>query len=229
MATLVLLPGMDGTGDLFSPFVSAYAAPTKVVRYPPSEPFGYEELQEVARSQLPVAEPCVLLGESFSGPIAISLAAERAPNLLAVVLCASFARNPRPLLGPFSPFTGLIPTKPPLRVVEALLCGRFRSPELRQLLERALTQVAPSALRARLKAVADVDVVARLQQLQVPVLYLRALEDRLVPARAAMEVLSNAKSGKLVEFSAPHLLLQCVPEQAARTIREFMAEGTNAL
>lgn len=35
MAKLILLPGLDGTGDLFRPFVEALAAcPTQVVTYP---------------------------------------------------------------------------------------------------------------------------------------------------------------------------------------------------
>ncbi|WP_222432862.1 alpha/beta fold hydrolase [Caenimonas sedimenti] len=99
--TLVLLPGMDGTGELFAPFIAAYGGATQVVRYPPTAVLNYAGLEEVARSALPRGEPFVLLGESFSGPIAISLAASRPPNLLGVILCCTFARNPRPFLGPF--------------------------------------------------------------------------------------------------------------------------------
>jgi len=227
MATLVLLPGMDGTGDLFAPFVAAYAGPTKVVRYPPSEFLGYQELEEVVQAQLPDG-PYVLLGESFSGPLAISLAAERPHNLLALVLCASFARNPRPALGPLSPLAALLPARPPLRAMEFMLCGRFANPALRQLLQRALTQVAPAVLRERLKAVASVNVTSKLQRVEAPVLYLSGSEDRLVPAASGNEVRLLAKTSKLVEFTAPHFLLQCVPMEAACTIREFMTQEANA-
>ena len=77
MPTLLLLPGMDGTGDLFDAFVAALPATLDVVtvRYPAREPLGYAELQALARAAMPEKGPFVILGESFSGPIAISLAA----------------------------------------------------------------------------------------------------------------------------------------------------------
>ncbi len=45
MITLVLLPGMDGTGCLFADFVSALGSEfeTILVRYPSDEPLGYND------------------------------------------------------------------------------------------------------------------------------------------------------------------------------------------
>jgi hypothetical protein len=50
MVTLVLLPGMDGTGQLFAPFLTAlgHGVDVKVVRYPTKEPLSYAELESVA-------------------------------------------------------------------------------------------------------------------------------------------------------------------------------------
>lgn len=75
--SLILLPGMDGTGQLFEPFISALAGEfeVKVVTYPASQPLGYTELEAVARKAIPKEGPYVILGESFSGPIAVSLGA----------------------------------------------------------------------------------------------------------------------------------------------------------
>jgi hypothetical protein len=56
----VLLPGMDGTGDLFDAFVSAVRSKVRVVRYPTLRPLDYEGLEAVARAELPVDEPYVL-------------------------------------------------------------------------------------------------------------------------------------------------------------------------
>jgi pimeloyl-ACP methyl ester carboxylesterase len=74
--TLVLLPGMDGTGDLFAPLVAALGPHmrTVIVRYP-DEPLDYASDEEIARAALPIGHPFILLGESFSGPIAVSIAA----------------------------------------------------------------------------------------------------------------------------------------------------------
>ena len=89
---LVLLPGMDGTGELFDPFLASISGSFEpiVVDYPPNESFGYERLEEVARANLPADGPYVLLAESFSGPIAISIAASVPKGLVALVLCCHF-------------------------------------------------------------------------------------------------------------------------------------------
>src|SRR5438105_3993436 len=89
---------MDGTGELFAPFVAALGREfnVKVVAYPTAAPLGYDELESVARAALPAEGPYVILGESFSGPIAISLAASGSPGLKGLVLCCSFVSNPRP-------------------------------------------------------------------------------------------------------------------------------------
>jgi pimeloyl-ACP methyl ester carboxylesterase len=104
MITLILLPGLGGTGELFEPFLAALgsAVAVKVIRYPGDVALGYDALGRFVRAMLPEGEPFVLLGESFSGPIAISLAATGGTQLRGLILCCSFARNPRPSLGPLS-------------------------------------------------------------------------------------------------------------------------------
>ena len=63
MTCLVLLPGMDGTGSLFSQFVAALGAPIKpvVVAYPPDQVLDSVQLEAHARERLPASEPFVLL------------------------------------------------------------------------------------------------------------------------------------------------------------------------
>ena len=78
MTALVLLPGMDGTGDLFAPLLSALppALRTIVVRYPCDRPLAMPNWRRT-RARAPQDQPFVLLGESFSGPIAAAIAARR--------------------------------------------------------------------------------------------------------------------------------------------------------
>ncbi len=73
--TLVLLPGLDGTGLLFGPIVDKLAAGIEplIVRYPCDVLLGYRELLPLVEEQLP-AGPFVLLGESFSGPLTVMVA-----------------------------------------------------------------------------------------------------------------------------------------------------------
>lgn len=92
-------------------------------------------------SELPSREPYLLLGESFSGPIALSIAARRPALLRGVVLCCSFACNPRPALKHLGVLLNRLPDRPPVGPLMWLLAGRFSSPELREAFSRALTQV----------------------------------------------------------------------------------------
>lgn len=225
---LVLLPGMDGTGDLFGPVAAELDVQTQTIRYPPQRPLGYTELEALALSELPVAAPYVLLGESFSGPIALSIAATRPPSLRGVILCCSFASNPRPALGAFRRLLRWTPARPPLGALMWLLAGSHATPALREALSGALAAVSPAALRARLAAVVEVDVVARLQAISVPLLYLQALEDRVVPPAAGRAILENVHRSRVAQLAAPHFLLQTRPSEAARMIDDFVREVARA-
>lgn len=227
MVALVLLPGMDGTGALFAEFVVSLGAEVEpvVVSYPPDRPLSYDKLESLARSYLPTDRPFVLLGESFSGPIAISIAASSPPGLRALILCCSFARNPRPAFGALRSLVALLPVRRvPSPVLGFVLLGRFSSARLRSALTQVLGGVSPTVLRARLRAILSVDVTPKLSHVRVPVLYLRASEDRLVP-RAASQLIARLVPGmRVAELEAPHFLLQTVPAAAARYVSGFVRE-----
>jgi len=228
MVALVLLPGLDGTGLLFADFAASFGSDVKiiVVSYPTDAAVGYSELEPVARSFLPKDQPFFLLGESFSGPIAISIAASRPPGLLGLVLCCSFARSPRPALAVLRPLLAVAPVAAlPLALLSFFVLGRFASSALRRSLAESLAQVSPSALRARARAALSADVSASLPCVGVPVLYLRASEDRVVPRSAAQSIVALAPAAKVLEFPAPHFLLQVLPSQAAVAVREFMGNA----
>ena len=108
---LVLLPGVDGTGDLFADFVLAMKDEVRavIIGYPQKQAMGYEELEEYVKDRLPVNEPFVLLGESFPGPIAISIASSAPAGLIGLILCCTFASNPLPLLKPIKNLIHFLP------------------------------------------------------------------------------------------------------------------------
>jgi len=225
MVTLVLLPGMDGTGTLFEPFVTALGGEfnIRVVTYPTDLPLGYADLESIAAAAIPAEGPLVLLGESFSGPIAVSLAEAYASRVKGLVLCCTFVRNPRAALTILRWLVGFVPVGfVPPRIISHFLLGRFATPGLRLALQQALAQVSPSVLRARLQAVLSVDASAKLAAVKAPVLCLQASQDRLIPASAASQVLQVCPSAKVVRFSAPHCLLQSVPSEAAKIVAAFI-------
>lgn len=229
--TLVLLPGLDGSGDLFASFIEALGPEfkTTIVRYPVGEPMGYQELEALVRQRLPASEPIAILGESFSGPIAVSIAATPPPNLVATVLCCTFTSNPQPNL---SHLRWLLPLAShrlaPLAVVSAFLLGKQSSPALRDLLASALAKLSTAAFRARLAAVLGVNVTAKLASVQSPVLYLQALQDRLVPAGASAKVLQANVSIQVAKLEGPHFLLQTSPALAAEVVGAFLTAQQNA-
>lgn len=230
--TLVLLPGMDGTGALFEPLLAALSPEfkTHVVRYPVEEPLGYAELEAIARAALPTDQPFVILGESFSGPIAVALAAARPPNLKGLVLCCSFVRNPRPLLASLRLLVTLVPVRfVPIQILSRFLLGQYSSARLRSALAEALARVSSTALRARVRAVLATDVSSKLASTTVPTLYMRAARDRVVPRAASALVSSLSPRARVVELEGPHFLLQAAPKEAAQVIGSFIREVQVAL
>ena len=223
--TLVLLPGMDGTGDMFAPFVSAMGATCKTlcVRYPGDGDQGYEELETLVRSKLPQRGAYVVLGESFSGPIAAALTAAPPSGMVGAVLCCTFLRNPRPQLAVFSGLLRFAPLKAaPIAAMATVLLGPYSTVAMRTALRRALAQVSNASLQARLRAVVEVDARASLAVAKVPVLYLQASQDYLLPASAGAEVKASLPATTMLSIEGPHLLLQARPALAAAAIGEFM-------
>lgn len=225
--TLLLLPGMDGTGELFEPFVAAVGQEIspKILRYPADMPLGYAELESFARMAIPVTGSYMVLGESFSGPVAVALATDASPRLKGLVLCCSFVRNPHPLFAGLRPLLRWFPGSwLPLGLLGRLLMGRFATLALQQALAQAMRQVLPPVLRARLQAVLGVDMSARMASVRVPVLYLRATEDRVVPASAGALVASLNARTEIVDIAGPHFLLQAAADDAALAIQGFVRQ-----
>jgi pimeloyl-ACP methyl ester carboxylesterase len=223
---LVLLPGLDGTGVLFSSFCRALdpGITAIVASYPLRPDMGYAALEGVARSLLPRDRPFVLLAESFSGPIAISIAASRPAGLSGLILACSFARNPRPALAPVCPLLAFLPIHlAPAHALAWLTLGGFATPALKSQLAGILARVPPAVVKARLRAVLGVDVVSLLTEIDVPVLYLRASRDRLVP-RSAAGILWAVQGLRVADVEGPHFLLQARPAAVAAVVEAFLHE-----
>lgn len=224
MITLVLLPGMDGTAELFAPFLRALGSrlAVQVVRYPTTETLGYGDLEHAVRQTLPTDGPFAILGESFSGPIAVALAASRPSGLQAVILCCSFTERPRPWLGRLVAPLLSIPI-PIISVLSLMLMGRHANKELRNALRTAFTSIVPDVLRFRLASALRVDMAAELRRVEVPLLYLQATEDLVVPRSAARKIRKLCPQTEVVSISGPHLLLQVRPDECAAVITRFLA------
>jgi pimeloyl-ACP methyl ester carboxylesterase len=177
----------------------------------------------LARKSLPTDRPYVILGESFSGPVAVTLAAERPRGLVGLILCASFVAGPMPWLRPLEPLLSVLPVRALVRLVGPnRLFGRRQTPELRRLFFETARKVSTPVLRKRMREAMDVDVSSLIDSLGVPVTYIQATQDALLP-RAVAERFSRAASrAKVIRIEAPHGVLQCAPREAARIVTDFV-------
>lgn len=184
---------------------------------------GYAGLEALVRSQLPRDVPYILVGESFSGPVAASIAGAPPMGLRGTVLCCTFVRNPRPQFAVLRGLLGFVPLKSaPIAAMAPILFGRYATTALQIMLSAALAQVGNATLRARLMEVSQVDVRLRLAAAPGPVLYLQAMHDVLVPAHAATEVRACLPTVAIQRVAGPHLLLQANPVPAAAAIKRFV-------
>lgn len=228
MTALYLLPGLDGTGRMLAGFAEAArevcAGDVRVVAYPRDRVLDYVQLEAFARAALPATAPLVLLGESFSGPVALSIAADPPRNLVGLVLSTTFARAPVPALAPLAALARFAPVHAtPAMALSMLLLGRWGTPALLHELQASLRTVAPAVLRARAVAATRVDVSACLPRIAVPTLSLVARQDRLLRRRSTRQLVDAIDGAIQDDFDGPHLLLQTRTDACTAEIAAFLA------
>jgi pimeloyl-ACP methyl ester carboxylesterase len=226
---LVLLPGLDGTGKLFAEFLKVMdpRIGTLVVTYPKDVPMNYDQLDALVTAALPTDRPFVLLGESFSGPLAIRIAARRPASLVGLVLCVTFASNPYPWAGAWAwPLAKFLPLKSLPRWVRAPLMWGSASPNRapRQS-ERAIAGVSAAVVRHRIGALLAVDETKALVNISAPTLVLCAACDRVVSKAATAAIVLGIAHAQRVDIDGPHLLLQTCPQECATAVLSFMRQG----
>lgn len=214
---IIILPGLDGTAQLLDDFCRELVHDTEVINYPPNIA-TYTELVALAQKRLPVNEDYILVAESFSGPIAIELAAQKPSGLLGIVFVATFAKRPMATPHVLALVLNLLPVKSRLLTwaAQPILMGRWRNPEFTQKFRTALIDLPKSVLANRVTEVLRIDVTKRLTNLEIPSLYLRPDQDRLVPMSA------SAPFPNIQSLDGPHFILQARPEESAKIIRKFL-------
>ena len=216
----VLLPGLDGTGELFARVLACCPHDIKpcVVRYPESRILGYKDLVPIAASTLPVDAPFVLVAESFSGPVAIELAARNPRNLLGVVLIASFAVAPRGAWLKRMPWRTLFRVAPPLGVIRRLLVANREEADC---LRVAVRRVDACVLANRVREALSVDVGGELTKIACPLVYLQATRDRVVPRSSLKRIAELKTDTQSITVDSLHLVAQDEPMAVVEVIREL--------
>lgn len=216
---LVLLPGLNGSHRLFAPLLPFLGErQVTTLELPQQGPQDPDSLATALAGQLGDS-PFVLLGESFSGPVAYRLALRQPQGLHGVIFAASFLRCPHPLL----PLTRYLPLPGGLLNSGALLklfcLDQRASPALLKLLREETRQLPHDLLRARLRSLSNLQEPT--QPLELPCLHLLPRQDRLVSGRAAA-LQQYCRNLQQVELDGPHFLLQSQPAACAQAINDFI-------
>ncbi|MGO9486649.1 MAG: alpha/beta fold hydrolase [Rhodomicrobium sp.] len=217
---IVLLPGMDGTGELLDALARrlSLSRPVRIVSYPLDEPLGYTGLTAFAAARAPEGR-FAILGESFSGPVAIEIAASE-PRVAGLILASSFARYPIPSL--FAPLARMLDLRRlPARAVEAALLGSTGTPELKARLRELLKKLPREIVQTRTAEALRADKRSRLAQFACPVMCLYGRFDRVTGKQCLRQILSAQPRCQVRRFDASHMLLETHPGEAARAIDAF--------
>jgi len=226
---LVLLPGMDGTGLLFRPFIDvADDFEIDIIGYPQDKFLTYSELTDYVRELLPKDKEFILVAESFSGPIAYELMKQRTPKLKSAVFIASFISSPRPIMLPMLkrlPLSMLFSIPVPKFIIRRYFLGLGASDELIRQFKEAIKKVSPDVLAKRLKMLAEIE--APKERISYRCCYVQANSDSLVPESniGIFKKLFDDISIKKVD--GPHFLLQANPEGCLRVINEEIRRLSN--
>jgi pimeloyl-[acyl-carrier protein] methyl ester esterase len=221
MLPIVLLPGLDGTGKLYSSFVQTAPPGVNPIVIPLPELGTYDELIEPICSRLPPGL-FAIVGESFSGPIAVEVACRLPKRVVALVLCNSFISAPRMAAFRFLPWRLLFRIPVPRWAIRTFFLGWSAPATLVSEIRSAVAGVPSELLAARMLSVFALRPT-NTTRIEVPVLSLSATHDVLVRHDVhGLEGIARRVTQRRI--AGPHLLLQAAPKEAWREISAFLSE-----
>jgi pimeloyl-ACP methyl ester carboxylesterase len=224
--TIVLLPGLNGTKNLFQPLVDK--APNNfnilIIAFPSQESYSYQELTQYVLEKIShLNDGFILLGESFSGPLALFIAQTKPQNLRAVILTATFVSAPNIRLACFLPWAfGFRLAK----FICSLVC-KNQPKSIMTMVFKELEHLEPKILAARIQSIFAVNAQAALKDCPVPIVYFRGIRDFVVPRWNLRKILAIRNDVIVNEFNTDHFLLQTAPAEAWVAISSFVDKIEN--
>ncbi|VAW68390.1 hypothetical protein MNBD_GAMMA09-2243 [hydrothermal vent metagenome] len=223
--SIILLPGLDGTGELFKPLLDVIESQrsVRVIDYPVDVYLGYSDLTKYVADILKDEVEVFLVAESFSGPIAIRLLFELKDKIKGVVLVASFISPPQRFLLnmlKFIPADLLFKYDIPDYFIKHYCLGKGAGSESIRRFKNAVKLVKPEVLKDRFKAISELDFRDFKTVSNKNVFYINASNDRLVKGRE-LRVLKKIIDVKVFEVDGPHFLLQARPVECGKLILKY--------
>ena len=188
--TLVLVPGLDGTAELFYRQIPLLRRLFNVVAFPlpdKRQATMDELIDDLGELIVEVSPgPVVLCGESFGGALSMSLALARPELVAGLVIVNSFPYLDNRIELAVAPRVARLVPWGVMPLVRRFTEFRIHSAhaldeDLREF-RRRMRGVKRDGYLRRLEILWHYDLRARLQELQPPALFIAGTDDRLVPS-----------------------------------------------
>ena len=221
---VLLIPGMDGTGKLFSPLLDELpnGLDTQVVCLNDlitQNPI--EQALEIA--SLIGSEEVIILSESYSGYIAYHLSLLPNLNIKHVIFAASFLENPTWLsrLNKLLPLNLVRSDVIPDIALSSVLFAQRNNKKLVNLFSSSLKLINNSTLRHRLKVIAN--LVRPSDSLSVPCTYVQASNDYLVSNKSVDVFKELCININVVKANGGHFIVQSNPQYFSKLVQGVIA------
>ena len=197
---VVLVPGMNGTGELFYRQVPCLERSYRVATYAlreDAESLGLlaADLSRVVDAVAPIDRRAIVVGESFGGAVALTFALSYPERVGALVILNSFSHfAPQIRLRLAIAGLAVIPWGA-MPLVRHLTAFRLHSPHTQREEVKQFIELTAHATRDgyinRLKLLKRYDVRDRLHDIRQPTLFLASEYDHLVPAVAQARYMAD--------------------------------------
>ena len=219
---LILLPGLDGTGNLFEPLINEIQneRSIEVISYPLNEALTYSELVSFVGNKIENENSIYIVAESFSGVIALNLLKKYKNKIEGIILVASFITPPHKHLLKLSsllPVKSLLKFEIPNFLIRRYCLGSEVAESVIIKFKSIIKLVNPNVLVHRINEIKKLTNKELLSNNSCKITYIQALNDKLVQNRCLKE-LSSVVTLETEVVAGPHFLLQAKPKECAKII-----------
>ena len=218
------LPGLHGNTELFTAIQNMIPSEVdaEFIELPSEGKQDYVTLSSWLNDYLSASQPRLIIAESFSGPLALRLAAREPTKICGVVLAASFCDapvNPGIALLPLRP---LFMVKPTHKALRHFLIGDNADEQDVVELRKVVQKTRSSTLANRVRVILELQEQDNPTLTKTPILLLQAQNDNLIPWDAQQRLEACYPRATVHWLESPHLILQQHPQQCLDAIQEFL-------
>lgn len=220
---IMVLPGLDGSVGMLTKFrdLAPHGFDVTLLELP-HDGDSYVRLAQHLSDTIAGTRHCVLIAESFSGPLAVMLALQHPQSVAALVLVASFVTSPLPFVARCVPWSAVFRYPLPAWVARRYMLGAHCEPSLVCDLREAVGATSARVLTHRLREISRIDVTKALLELTCPVMYLRPTDDALVPQRCVETIRRLRPDAAIYRIQGPHLILETRPNDSWQQVVDFV-------